>query len=252
MKKILLFSLLIGLLVVTGCGQQEATTWSKIQNKGKLVVGMDAAYRPFEYHNQNDKIVGFDVDMLQAVADQLGVKLVIKDTAWDGIIPGLKAKKYDVIASAMTITEQREKAVDFSNPYFNAGQVVAVLDSNNTIKSVDDLTGKVVGVQLGTTGDLKVSKMEGIKKIKRYGKIPQAFIELQNGRLDAVVNDLPVTAAYIMKKPNVKIVGEPFTSEQYGIAIREADDKLTKKVNAAIKKIKENGTYDKIYNKWFK
>mgnify|MGYP006294561971 CR=1 FL=1 len=242
---------LITVLLAAGCGGQQTTTWDQVKEKGELVVGMSADYKPFEYHDEDDKIVGFDVDVARAIADELGVELKLKDTAFDGIIPGLKSKKYDMIMSAMTITEKRKKAVDFTDSYFDAGQVIAVKKGNNQIKGPKDLEGKAVGVQLGTTGDLEVSEMDGIEKVKRYKKIPQAFIDLQNERLDAVVNDYPVTARYVQQNPEVKIVGEPFTSEKYGIAVRKGDDKLLTKVNEALKKIKENGTYEEIKNKWF-
>ncbi len=250
MKKILLITLLISLLVVSGCGQEKDTAWNKVKDEGKLVIGMSADYKPFEYHDEQDNIVGFDVDVAKAMAEKLGVKLELKDTAFDGIIPGLKSKKYDVIMSAMTITEERKKAVNFSDAYFNAGQVIAVLDGNNTIKSVEDLKGKKVSVQLGTTGDLEVSKIDEIE-VKRFEKIPQAFIELHNNRVAAVVTDLPVIAAYTMDHPTVKIAGKPFTTEEYGIAFRKDDTQLLEKVNNALKEIKEDGTYDEIYAKWF-
>lgn len=252
MKKLMLVLGLITVLLAAGCGGQETTTWEQIKEEGELVVGMSADYKPFEYHDEDDKIVGFDVDVARAIADELGVELKLKDTAFDGIIPGLKSEKYDMIMSAMTITEKRKKAVDFTNSYFDAGQVIAVNKDNNQIKGPEDLEGKVVGVQLGTTGDLKVSEdIEGIKEVKRYKKIPQAYIDLQNERLDAVVNDYPVTARYIQKNPEVKIVGEPFTSEKYGIAVRKGDDELLTKVNEALKEVKEDGTYDEVKNKWF-
>ncbi|GAB6138176.1 basic amino acid ABC transporter substrate-binding protein [Halanaerobaculum tunisiense] len=252
MKKIILFSLLIAMLVVAGCGQQE-TTWSQVQDKGELVVGLSADYKPFEFPNEDNQIVGFDVDILKAVADELGVELKIKDTAFDGLIPGLKTDKYDAVASAMTITEKRQKAVNFSDPYFDVGQVIAVTEDEDQIQQPEDLAGKTVAVQLGTTGDLEVSKMEDeIKEIKRYEKITQAYIELKNGRIDAVVNDKPVTKAYIDQNPEVKMADEPFTTEKYGIAFKKGDDKLLEKANQALQKIKENGTYDEIYDKWFK
>jgi len=260
MKRFLV--VLLGLILVVGvmgCSNsggndkqgKAKTTFDQITAKGKIVVGTSADYKPFEYIDQDGKIVGFDVEIMKAVGKELGLKVEFVDTAFDGLIPSLKSKKYDVVVSAMTITEKREKAVDFTQPYFNAGQVIAVMDNDDSIKSPEDLTGKVVGVQLGTTGDLKASEMENLKEIKRYEKMTQAYIELKNGRIDAVVNDLPVTAAYIMENPDVKIVGKPFTDENYGIAVREGDDKLEKEINGAITKLKENGTYDEIYNKWF-
>ncbi|TDX52448.1 basic amino acid ABC transporter substrate-binding protein [Orenia marismortui] len=251
MKKILFSLLLITLVVLTGCNGGEDTTWSKIEKEGKLLIGTEAAYRPFEYHNNQDEIVGFDIDLIKAIADELNLQIEIKDIAFDGLIPGLKTGKFNLAISAMTITEQRAKAVNFSDPYFNAGQVIATMANNNEIKTIDDLKGKKVGTKLGTTGDIEISKMEDSIEITRYKDIPQAFIELQNGRVSAVVNDLPVTAVYVSKHPEVKIVGEPFTSEKYGIAFKKGDEELLTQVNKALERIKENGTYDEIYNKWF-
>ncbi len=236
------------ILGLVGCsGKQEG---EGLKN-GKLTIGTEASYRPFEYHNEDDKIVGFDIDIAKAVADELGVELEIKDIAFDGLIPGLKTKKFDMVIAAMTITEERKKAVNFSKPYFNAGQVIAVVEDNDQIKNVNDLVGKKVGVQLGTTGDLKMSEMENVE-VKRYEKIPQGFIDLNNARIDAVVNDLPVTATYVKKKEGVKIIVAPFTEENYGIAFRKNDTELAEEIDQALEKIKEDGRYDEIYNKWFK
>ncbi|WP_018248015.1 basic amino acid ABC transporter substrate-binding protein [Orenia marismortui] len=251
MKKIILFTLLVGLLVMAGCSSEEQGTWQKIEKEGKLVVGMSADYKPFEYHDKDDNIVGFDVDVLKEIAKKLNLELELKDTAWDGIIPGLQSSKYDLIMSAMTITEDRKKAVNFSDSYFNAGQIIAVSESNDSIKNVEDLKGKIVGVQLGTTADIEASKVEGVE-VKRYEKIPQAFIELNNGRVDAVAADLPVVAKYTLDHSGVKIVGKPFTTENFGIAMRKADTELLEKINAALADLKADGTYDEIYNKWFK
>ena len=251
MKKIILAMLVLMLVFTVGCGEKK-NTLKQIEDEGTLTIGVTADYMPFEYINKDGDIVGFDVDIANAIATKLGVEVKFIDTAFDGLIPGLKSDKYDLIISAMTITEKREKAVDFTEPYFNAGQVIAVMKEDNNIKNLKDLAGKKVGVQLGTTGDLKASEMNDLAKVKRYEKVPQAYLDLRNGRVDAIINDLPVTAAYIMKHPEVKIVGEPFTSEYYGIAARPGDDQLLKKINTALKEIKTSGTYDEIYNKWFK
>ena len=252
MKKLLLSIFIVTLVFAVGCSSEPETTLDQVQQEGTLTIGMSADYKPFEYTDENGEIVGFDVDVAKAIGDKLGVEVEFVDTAFSGLIPGLKSDKYDLIMSAMTITEKRAKSVDFTNQYFNAGQVVAVMDDTQNIKSVEDLTDKRVGVQLGTTGDLEVSEMDNIEEIKRYEKIPQAFIDLRNGRIDAVVNDLPVTAAYILEHPEVKMVGEPFTTEHYGIAARPGDEELLQEVNGALKEIKEDGTYDEVYNKWFK
>ncbi len=227
-----------------------AGTYDKILKSGVIKVGNDATYAPFEYRNFKNEIVGFDIDLLKELVKEMGnLKLEIIDTAWDGIIPGLLSKKYDMIMSAMTITEERAKKVTFSDPYFETGQVIVVAKDRDDIKTVKDLEGKVIAVQLGTTGDFAASKIKGAK-IKRFDTIDKAYFEVMLGRADAVVNDL-AQSAYGIKRFPLKIVGKPFTVEYYGIAMRKEDKDLHKAVNAALKKLKENGTYDKIYEKWF-
>ncbi|MGM0502854.1 MAG: transporter substrate-binding domain-containing protein, partial [Bacillota bacterium] len=165
MKRIILAMLVLALVFTVACGgeqttsdqvqeeettseqkQEETTNWDQIQEEGKLTIGMSADYKPFEYTDDDGEIVGFDVDIAKAIGDQLGIEVEFVDTAFDGLIPGLKSEKYDLIMSAMTITEERAKAVDFTDQYFNAGQVVAVMADNNDIKGPEDLEGKKVGV----------------------------------------------------------------------------------------------------------
>ncbi|OCL25838.1 glutamine ABC transporter substrate-binding protein [Orenia metallireducens] len=245
---LLSMSLVLG---IVGCGNnKKSNTFDQMKERGKLVIGTEASYRPFEYHDENDEIIGFDIDIAKAIAEELNLELEIKDIDFDGLIPSLKTGKFDMVIAAMTITEARKKAVSFSSPYFDASQVIAVVSSNNEIKGVADLKGKKVGVQLGTTGDLEVSEMSGIE-VTRYEKIPQAFIDLKNGRIDAVVNDMPVTATYVREREGVKIIGESFTEEYYGIAFRKNDNKLEEEINNALKNIKDKGIYDEIYAKWF-
>lgn len=250
MKNIILALLITVLLVITGCGTSEQNTWNQVKENKKLVVGMSADYKPFEFQNEKGEIVGFDIDILNAITDKLGVELEIVNTNFDGLIPGLKSKKYDIVMSAMTITDERKGAVNFSDPYFDASQVIAIKADNDAIKNPEDLEGKVVGVQLGTTGDLEASKIKDLEDIKRFNVIPEAFIALKNGQIDAIVNDLPVTKAYIKDNPEVKIVGKPLTVENYGIAFRKNDEQLLAKINEGLKKIREEGIYDKIYKKW--
>jgi polar amino acid transport system substrate-binding protein len=246
-KKALLFSLV---LVFVFSFIAFSGTLSDIIAKGVIRVGNDATYAPFEYRNFKNEIVGFDIDLIKALAKEMGnFKVEIIDTAWDGIIPGLLSKKYDMICSAMTITKERAKKVTFSDPYFETGQVITVFKDRNDIKSVEDLKGKIIAVQLGTTGDFAVSKIEGAK-VKRFDTIDKAYFEVMLGRADAVVNDLAQTA-YGIKRFPLKIVGKPFTTEYYGIAMRKEDKDLHKAVNEALKRLKEKGIYDKIYKKWF-
>ncbi|HOJ92816.1 MAG TPA: basic amino acid ABC transporter substrate-binding protein [Dictyoglomaceae bacterium] len=225
----------------------------RIKKAGVLKVGSDVAYAPFEYM-EGDKAVGFDIDIAQEIANALGVKLQIINTSFDGIIAALKAKKFDIIISAMTITDERKKEIDFSIPYYDSGQIIVVRADNNTIKTEKDLKGKIVGVQLGTTGELTAKKLKdqvGIKEIRSYETIPEAFMDLELGRLDAIINDLPVSLYYAKTRPKLKCVGEVFTTEQYGIALRKEDKDLRDKINEILLNLKKTGKYNKIYKKWF-
>lgn len=246
-KKALFFSVI---LVFVFSFAAFSGTLDSILSKGVIKIGNDATYAPFEYRNFKNEVVGFDIDLIKALAKEMGdLEVEIIDTAWDGIIPGLLSKKYDMICSAMTITEERAKKVTFSDPYFETGQVIAVFKDRDDIKSVEDLKGKVIAVQLGTTGDFAASKIEGVK-VKRFDTIDKAYFEVMLGRADAVVNDLAQTA-YGIKRFPLKIVGKPFTVEYYGIAMRKEDKDLHKAVNEALKRLKEKGIYDEIYKKWF-
>ncbi len=217
-----------------------------------IKVGMNAEYPPFEFVDEEGNIVGFDVDLIAALAERAGFDYELINTKWDGIFAALAAGEFDVVASAVTITEERQQIVDFTDPYFNAGQSIAVLATNEEIKGVEDLKGKRIGVQLGTTGDIEASKIEGAI-VKRYEEITLAFQALANGDVDAVVNDTPTSAAIIKANPelNAKIVGEPFTNEFYGIAVNKNKPEIRDALNKALAEIKEDGTYDEIYQKWF-
>jgi lysine-arginine-ornithine-binding protein len=245
-------------LVAAGCGQtntgdQTKNEGDQEQPKEKIVIGTDATYPPMEFHEQvngQDVINGFDIDIGKALAEEMGMEVEFEDTGWDGIIPALLAGQFDMIMSSMTITDERKQQVNFSDPYFNAGQVIAVRNDDDSIKSIDDLVGKTVAVQIGTTGDLLISETEGVD-VQRFNTIVDAFMELKNKRADAVFNDLPVAQDYVRKGEPIKIVGEPLTDEYYGIAIRKDNTELLEKVNKAIKALKDSGKYQEILDKWF-
>ncbi len=224
---------------------------AKVKRAGVLTVGADTTYPPFEWiDTKKGQPVGFDIDLANLIAEKLGVKAKIISTAWDGIIPALKSGKFDVIISAMTITPERAKEIDFSIPYYDSGQIIAVRKDNTAIHGPQDLAGKVVGVQTGTTGEEAAKKIKGIK-IKEYPDIQYAFTDLEMGRIDAVVNDLPVSAYFIKTHPNLKLVGKLFTVEHYGIAFRKDEKALKEAINNILKQIKSDGEYDQLYEKWF-
>ncbi|NLM36764.1 MAG: basic amino acid ABC transporter substrate-binding protein [Firmicutes bacterium] len=256
-KKTLLYGLLIVVALVVvfvfGPVMQAATK----TDRNVLVVGCDAAFPPFEYlDEETGELTGFDLDLMRAIGAELGMEVVIKNVSWDGIIPGLLAGNYDVIASGMTITEERQQVVNFSDPYINAGLVIVTRAGDNRIKGPEDLAGKRVAVQINTTGDLAATEMQekGIKiaSIKRFNHATDPFLELKNGAADAVVMDLPVAGAQIKANPGqYQIIGEAFTTEEYGLALRKSDTELLAKINQALVTLKANGTYDEIYRKYF-
>ncbi len=242
---------IIAMVAFTGCTTTKENSLTRVKKAGVLKVGSDTTYPPFEWiDTKTGKAQGFDVDLANLIAKKLGVKAEIITTAWDGIIPALKSGKFDVIISAMTITPEREKEIDFSIPYYDSGQIIAVRKDNNTIKGPNDLSGKTVGVQTGTTGEEAAKKIPGVK-IKEYPDIQYAFADLEKGRIDAVVNDFPVSAFYVKGHPDVKLVGKLFTVEHYGIAFRKSDKALREAINKILKDIKSDGEYDQIYEKWF-
>jgi len=233
---------------VAGCGSTSGQTLQP----GKLTMGSDTSYPPFE-SMEGTKPVGFDVEVAQAVAKKLGWTLEVISTAWDGIIPGLKTKKYDVIMSAMTITADRKKQINFSDPYINSDQSIAVAN-NSTIKGPADLKGKIVGVQIDTTGQTKAEELQpkvGIKEIQKFDTILVAFEALEQGKVDAIINDYPVNMYVSGKRGKTKVVTEIKTNEQYGIGVRMGNDALLKSINGALKTVRDDGTYTAIYKKWF-
>lgn len=220
----------------------------------KVVIATDAAFPPMEFVDENKQIVGFDIDMMNAIAERMGFQVEYKNTAWDGIFAGLESGDYDAILSAVTINDERKQTYDFSDPYINAGQTVVVRADETAIASDKDLSGKVVGAQIGTTGAFAVQDIEGAT-LKEYDTIDLALQDLVNGQVDAVVVDTPVAADYALAseafKGKLKIVGEPFTDEYYGVVVRKGESQeFIQLFNEGLKAIKEDGTYDQIYAQW--
>ena len=234
--------------------EAKATTAPAPAEKTKYVIATDAAFPPMEFVDENKQIVGFDIDMMNAIAKLMGLDVEFKNTAWDGIFAGLESGDYDAILSSVTITDDRKEKYDFSDPYINAGQAVVVRADEMAIKSHEDLPGKTVGAQIGTTGAFAVQKISGAT-LKEYDTIDLALMDLVAGNLDAVVVDTPVAADYALAsdqfKGKLKIVGKPFTEEYYGLVVRKGEmGDLLKAFNEGLKKIQADGTYDKIYAKW--
>jgi polar amino acid transport system substrate-binding protein len=238
--------LLIALVVIGGCKKEE---------KKSYVFASDVAWAPMEFVDANGDVVGFDIDLMAALAEEAGFEYEIRNTAWDGIFAGLANGAYDGIISSVTITDERKDAMDFTDPYINAGQVLIVQKSTTDVTTLKDMVGMKVGVQNGTTGDFAVEAVAGIDR-RAYDEIGFAVEDLMNGNVDGVVCDSPVAADYVLQnesyKDALKIVGEPFTEEYYGIAVQKGDTELLNKLNAALKKVIASGKRDELIDKWLR
>ena len=220
-----------------------------------FVVGTDAAYAPFESQNEKGEIVGMTIDMLSAVASKAGVEIKFVNTPWEGIFNSLQQGDRDILASSITITDERKQTMDFTNPYFDAYQLIAV-KANSKVAKFDDLKKLKVGVQTGTTGDEVVTKQQGKNStnIKRFESTPLALKELEAGGVDAVVADNGVVINYVTNNPGAKfktVSDKAFAPEQYGFAVKKGNAELLEKLNKGLADIKADGSYDKIYAKYF-
>ena len=244
----LAFVLLLGSVV--GCGPtQEASPAPKM---AKYVVATDATWPPMEMVDETTKeFIGFDIDLMKAIAAEAGFEVEFRNAAWDGIFSGLAAGEYDAVISSVTITDERKQQFDFSNPYINAGQIVIVRVENTDINSHNDLGGKTVAAQIGTTGAMAVQEIAGAT-LKQYDEIGFAFEDLLAGRVDAVVCDTPVAADYagVQYAGKIKLVGEPFTDEYYGIMVKKGNAELLNQINAGLKAVQEKDIDQQLMVKW--
>lgn len=249
-------------LVLAACGKKEeapapapAPVASAPAPAKVYVVGTDAAYAPFESQNEKGEIVGFDIDVVNAVAKKAGIEVKFVNTPWEGIFNALGQGDRDLVVSAVTITEERKGTMDFTDPYFDAQQLIAVKE-NSKVAKFADLKKLKVGVQTGTTGDEAVTKLLGktSTNIKRFESTPLALKELESGGVDAVVADNGVVIHYVANNPGGKfktVADKEFVPEQYGIAVKKGNAELLGKLNDGLKGIKADGTYDQIYAKYF-
>lgn len=217
----------------------------------KLRVGVDTAFVPFEFKGKDGNYTGFDVELWEAIAEKAGLEYKLVPMDFNGLIPGLTTGNLDVALAAIFIKSSREKAIDFSHPYFRAGLKVLVRADNEEIKGPEDLKDKVVAVKTGTATVDYVDTLE-TKKLKKFPNIDQAYMEVVTGGADAAVHDTPNVLYYIKEvgKDRVKAVGPDVKAAYYGIAFPQGS-KLRDKVNVALLELMESGTYDEIYKKWF-
>ncbi|MCR4401346.1 MAG: basic amino acid ABC transporter substrate-binding protein [Firmicutes bacterium] len=251
--EIVLLALITAMMIVGGVAAAATDdSLAKVKAAGVLRIGVDDAFPPMEYRDEKGKLIGFDVDLADEIGRRIGVAIEWVPTAWDGVILALQSGKFDIILSSMTITEERAKMIDFSPPYIQGAQIVVVREKDDSIKSLPDLAGKVVGSQLGSTGEVAARKISGIKELKLYGQFTEALTDLAIGRVQAVVLDEFVGRYYVTRRPGVyRVLGERLSEEELGIAFRKGDQSLRDAVCAALEAIKADGTYAAISKKWF-
>lgn len=222
----------------------------RVRRSGELRIGTDATYPPFETA-EGGQYSGFDIDLGNAVARELGVKPRWINAAFDGIFPALQNNIFDAVMSSVTITPERSASMLFSDPYYDSGQLIVVNQDRQGITTPDDLKEKTVGVQINTTAQFDLEKRDGVK-VAKYNTIDLALLDLRNKRIDAVVIDAPVAKYMIFQSfRDLRTVGRRFTDEKFGIAVAQDSDDLRLEINKALKKIKETGEYDRIHEKWF-
>ncbi|WP_022666105.1 transporter substrate-binding domain-containing protein [Desulfospira joergensenii] len=230
--------------------------WAQIQKTGKLVVGNCPEYPPFSFRDTNNKIEGFDTDFAKALGDALGLEMVMKDTAWEGLVAGMKKGDHDIIISCISpeTATRASKNVNMSIPYHQVSEIIITRASVEDINSKEDLSGKIVGVQTNCTSEAAVDnlKNKGIvtKDIRRYERNAEALIDLKNGRVDAVVVGFAYAATTVKGNSDLKIINDPVKSVDVVVVMDHGEDELTRKINDAIKMVKSNGAFDKAYQKW--
>ncbi|MBI2299071.1 MAG: ABC transporter permease subunit [Armatimonadetes bacterium] len=239
---------LLGVLLLLGPGL--AGTLNQVRAAGVLRVGTDATYPPFESKTEAG-FEGFDIDLVERLARDLGVRVAWVNTAFDGIFPALLAGKFDLVASSVTITPERTAQMRFTRPYYNAGQLIAVARGGPSFETLTALSGHTVGVQINTTGQFVLEKQGGVS-IRKYNSIDLALLDLRARRLDAVLSDAP-TVRYMIRKgfPELTTVGKPLTEEFYGLAMRPDDTDLQAALDQSLEKLDTDGGYAALHRKWF-
>jgi len=235
----------------------KQSTLEKVLQRGELRVGFEAGYMPFEMTDQKGNFVGFDIDMAKEMAKAMGVKFVPVNTAWDGIIPALLTDKFDIIMSGMTVTQERNLKINFADPYIIVGQTILLNDKHEgTVKSYKDLNDAkyIVTSKLGTTGEQAVKRMIPKATYKSFETETEAALEVVNGKADAFVYDLPYCVVFNAQKGAGKLIflDKPFTFEPLAWAINKGDPDFMNWLNNFLRQVKNDGRYDRIYDKWIK
>lgn len=259
MKKFILFILTMSLVLnsVFANGAKEDTVelsrLEAIKESGKLILAT-GNYIPFEFLDaETNEMAGYDIDLIRLMADKLGVELEVVDMDFTSLIPTLQSGKADIVCAAMYIKAAREEVVDFAVPYMETGMVLVVPADNDAITSTDDLTGMRVGAKMGATSEAVLQDLldSGADfEIVSYNETVDYMLDLQTGRIDAAVNDLLNQLEFNKTIDGLKIVGQPFTSANLGIAVQDGDAELLEFINECLVEFKADGTMDELYKRW--
>ena len=254
MKKFLCILLAVAMLAVTfvACSKNtdDGNNAADETAKETLVMATNAEFPPYEFH-EGDAIVGIDAEVAQAIADKLGMELKIEDVAFDSIIPGVQAGKYDMGMAGMTVTDERLESVNFSTSYAKGVQVVIVKEGSD-IKTVDDVAGKKIGVQTSTTGDIYATDDFGEENVTKFDNGAVAVQALLQGKVDCVIIDNEPAKSYVAANEGLKILDTEYVEEDYAICFNKNDTELQEKVNKALEELIADGTVDKIVGKYIK
>lgn len=256
MKRIMaiILTVTMGSALLVGCGQKQEklNSLTAVQKSGKLTIGLDDSYPPMEFRDSKNNLVGFDIDLGNEIGKKLGVKTEYTTTDFNGILLALNSSRFNIILAALSITDKRKESIDFSDSYLMGGQVVTIKQGNTAIKSLADLKGKVIACQLGSTGDNAASAIKGVKEVKKYDKITEAFLELSSKRVDAVIMDAQVGGYYVSKKPGeYEVLKDRLSEEPIGIGFKKEDKELKVAIQKALDELKADGTFSKLSQKWF-
>lgn len=251
-EKIVILTLSM-VLCFAACSFAGDDSWKKIKENGEVIVGFCAQYPPFEYKNKKGGFEGFDVDLGNAIAEKLGIRIKFKDAEWQGLIAGMNKGDYDMLITCMGKNDAREKNVNFSDSYIDLTEVIVVRKDEQAIREKSDLKNKIVGAQMATSsGEVLDSMADLVGEAKKYNYTTEAFLDLKFKRIDAVLCGMAYAVVQIKKDPSFKIVGAPLKSIEIVMALPKNADKLTEKVNGALAAIKKDGTYQSIYDAWIK
>jgi len=252
-------------LVLVGCGAKQtentntaapANLLEKVKSSGKIRIGLMGTYAPYNFINDKNEVDGFDADVAKEVAKRLGVQVEFITGEFSGLIEGLQKDKYDALVSQVTITDDRKKTMDFSEPYIKNAVNVIVKSDNSDIHSLEDFKGKKIGVGLGTNDekylrDVAIPKV-GQFEIATYNDVITSLMDLNTGRIDATINNTFAIQPILQKnKLQVKAVGEPIKEDVAGIAVRKGNQELVSAINTALDEMKKDGTFKNIFKKWF-